>query len=112
MSLTPTQIIARRDNIKRLFDSAGSTIFAVEFIKKDGEKRTMNVQTPAIQKHLVGGAASDSAKRAVETRKERHPHLLAVFDIAAQAIRSINLDTVLSVTVRKTRFEVGPAVAA
>jgi hypothetical protein len=39
-------------------------------------------------------------------RKERHPNLWPVWDVAKQAFRSIKLDTVLAVTVGGTRFDV------
>ena len=103
--MTNTNILARRALIQQVIKSAGSTIFAVEFFKKDGTRRTMQIQLPAITKHLVGDAASASAKQAVATRKENHPELFAVFDIASQGIRSINLDTVVAVTLRGFRSE-------
>jgi hypothetical protein len=105
--MTIQQIEARRENILSIIKSAGATFLAVEFFKKDGTARTMQVQLPAIQKHLVGDAASDSAKQGVDTRKANHPELLPVFDVAKGAIRSINLDTLFAVTVRGTRFDVG-----
>lgn len=103
--MTETQTAARYAALDALIASAGSTIFAVEFFKKDGTKRTMQVQLPAIKKLLVGEAASDSAKQAIATNKANNPHLRAVYDIAINAIRSINLDTVVAVTVRGTRHE-------
>jgi len=110
--MTQSQIEARRDNLIKLIKSAGSTIFSVEFVKKDGSERTMQVQLPAINKLLVGEDASDGAKAGVEKRKELYPNLLPVFDIAARAIRSINLDTVFALSVRGTRFDVGRPIGA
>jgi len=98
------QIEARRDNVKSLIESAGSTFIGVDFIKADGTFRTMNVQTHAGKSLLAGDAASDSAKQAVETRKRNNPNLINVFDVANSAWRSINLDTVQRVTIRGTTF--------
>ena len=108
--LTQAQIEARRANINRLLDSAGSTFIGVEFVKRDGSLRTMQVQLAAGRDLLVGDAASDSAKQAVATRKENNPNLRNVFDVAKKAWRSINLDTVFGLTVKGTRFDVGPAL--
>jgi hypothetical protein len=110
--MTTCNIEARRDNILGIIKSAGSTIFAVEFVKKDGTERTMQIQLPAINKHLVGDAASEGAKAGAQKRRENHPHLLPVFDIANKAIRSINLDSLFAVTVRGTRFDVGRPAGA
>jgi hypothetical protein len=98
-------IQARRDRIKALINSAGGRFAAVDFVKKDGTLRTLQVQPAALKFHLVGDAASDAAKRATETRKANNPNLLPVWDVANQAVRSINLDTVLGVTVDNQRYE-------
>lgn len=110
--LTASQIQARRDAIRALIESAGHTFLGVEFIKKDGTERKMNVRLHAGTALLAGDAASDSAKQAVETRKNSNPNLVNVFDAAKKAWRSINLDTVFAVTVRSTRFDVGPAITS
>lgn len=95
-----TNVEARRAAIQSIIASAGSTIFAVTFFKKDGSRRVIQVQLPAIKKLLVGEAASDSAKQGVATRKITNPNLFPVFDIAAQGVRQINLDTVVGVNLR------------
>lgn len=86
--------------VKKLVSSAGSQIFSVTFTKKDGTSRVMQVQQAAIVNRLVGDAASESAKKATVTRKERHPNLIAVFDIGKGQIRSINAETVDRVVIR------------
>ena len=43
---------------------------------------------------LKGDEASESAKKAVQTRKANNPNLFAVYDVQKHEIRSINLDTV------------------
>jgi hypothetical protein len=95
----------RRDKIKALINKAGGRFASVDFIKKDGTLRTMQVQPAAGKFHVVGDAASDSAKQGVETNKANNPHLFPIWDVSKQAFRSINLDTVLGVTVNNVRYE-------
>lgn len=96
----------RRALITQIIASAGGQFASVTFVKKDGTVRTMNVQPAAGKSRVVGDAASDSAKQAVATRKENHPNLLAIWDTANSAFRSINLDTVTRVAVHGAVFEV------
>lgn len=96
---------ARREKIKALINQAGGRFAAVDFVKKDGTLRTMQVQPAAGKYHVVGDAASESAQRATETRKANNPHLFPIWDVSKQAFRSINLDTVLGVTVNNVRYE-------
>jgi hypothetical protein len=103
--MTVVNLDARREAIKSLIASAGSTIFAVTFFKKDGSKRVMQVQLPAIKKVLVGDAASEGAKAGVAKRKANFPNLCPVFDIANQGVRSIDLDTVVAVNLRGFQTE-------
>jgi hypothetical protein len=100
-----TNITARRKLILAVMDSADNTIFTVEFYKRDGSLRKMQVQRGGIEKLLVGDDASDAAKQAVATRKRNHPELVAVYDLRSKSIRSINLDTVISITLRGIRTE-------
>lgn len=106
--MTPTQIDARRDRIRDLIESAGNTFVTVEFIKKDGTERVMNVRLNSGTDLLAGDAASASAKQAVETRKANNPNLINVFEAVRKQWRSIDLDRVLGVKVRGTRYDVGP----
>lgn len=101
-----SMIDKRRALIRSLIESAGGQFASVTFVKKDGTERLMQVQPAAGKFHVVGDAASPSAKQAVETRKENHPNLLPIWDVAAQAFRSVNLDTVKRVVVGKTVFEI------
>lgn len=105
--MTQDQIVARRNAINALIDSAGATFLAIEFKKLDGELRTIQVQLPKAKFEVVGEAASESRQQAVATRKANNPHLRNLWDVAKAAFRSVNLDTVLAVTVRGTRYEVG-----
>ena len=87
------------EGMKALISSAKGRFCSVTFIKKDSSVRVMNIQPAAITKNLVGDDACDSAKKAVATRKERHPNLLPVWDNGSQGIRSVNLDTVTEIKV-------------
>lgn len=104
--MTNLSIESRRENIRRLIEGAGGRFASVKFVKKDGEVRVMQVQPAAGKFHVVGDAASESAKQAVETRKQNHPNLMAIWDVAKQAFRSINLDTVQEVRVDGTTYAV------
>jgi hypothetical protein len=86
---------AKRD----LIASAGGRFCAVTFTKADGIERTMQVQPATLQRHVKGDAATEAGKRAVETRKARHPHLLPVWDAKARAPRSVNLATISRIAV-------------
>lgn len=108
--MTEAQIIARRDQINGLIDSAGSTFLAIEFIKDDGTLRTIQVQLPVAKFKVVGDEAAEHRQRAVATRKVNNPHLRNLWDVSRKGFRSVNLDRVLSVTVRGTQFKIGPVV--
>ena len=86
-------------NKRTLIGKAKGRFCSVTFIKKDGSIRTMQVQPSKLAKHAKGDAAPDAGKKAVATRKERHPNLFPVWDVQAQAPRSINLATTQSITV-------------
>ncbi|UWR32221.1 hypothetical protein K3759_09590 [Sulfitobacter sp. W027] len=86
---------AKRD----LIASAGGRFCAVTFTKADGSERTMQVQPATLQRHVKGDAATEAGKRAVGTRKARHPHLLPVWDAKARAPRSVNLATIFRIVV-------------
>lgn len=88
----------KRQKIRNLIHRANNHFCTVHFIKKDGTERVMSVQFAATKNHVLGEAASESARRAVETRKINHPNLMNVYCVDTQSIRSINLDTVYRVT--------------
>lgn len=77
-----------------LIAKAKGRFVSVTFTKQDGTQRTMRVQPATLRQNVKGDAASEAARKAVETRARRHPHLLAVWDTEAQAPRSVNLATV------------------
>ena len=77
-----------------LITASGGRIVAVTFTKADGSERIMKVQPATLKPRTKGDAASDAGKRAVATRKARHPNLSPVWDAERGAPRSINLATV------------------
>lgn len=91
----------RADELEKrdLIESAKGRIASVTFTKKDGTERTMKVQPAKLKFHVQGDNASESARKAVAVRKARHPHLIPVWDVEAQAPRSVNLATITAITV-------------
>ncbi|WP_120632195.1 hypothetical protein [Ruegeria sp. EL01] len=79
---------------RALISKAKGRFVSVTFTKQDGTQRTMRVQPATLRQHVKGDAASNAARKAIETRTRRHPHLLPVWDTEAQAPRSVNLATV------------------
>lgn len=63
-----------------LIQSAKGRFAAVTFTKKDGSTRVMRVQPAKLKYHVKGDAAAPSARKAVQTRKARDPHLMAVWE--------------------------------
>ncbi len=90
---------------RALIASAGGRFCAVTFTKKDGTERTMQIQPATLQHHVKGDAATEAGKKAVATRKERHPHLLPVWDAKAKAPRSVNLATVTAIRINGMSHE-------
>lgn len=86
----------KRQTIRKIIDTANTQFISVSFIKKDGSERVMNCHPTHIRAHIQE-EISESAQRAVETRKANHPNLYNVWDVAANGARSINLDTVYRV---------------
>lgn len=86
----------KRDMARKaaIIASAGGRITSVTFTKKDGTRRVMKINPAKLRLHLKGKDASEAAREAAATRKERHPHLMPVWDIEADAARSVNLLTV------------------
>lgn len=72
----------------------------VTFTKKDGSKRIIKVQPAALKAHVKGEDASEAGRKAAATRAARPPHLLPAYDVEAQAIRSVNLNTVERIAAR------------
>lgn len=83
---------------KVIFDLAKGRFISITFRKKDGTIRTLTCQPSAVKTHL-SPSPSPSHVKAAETRKKNHPNLLPVYDVHSRSIKSINLDTILSVKI-------------
>ena len=98
------------DIICQIVKEQGSKIFSVTFLKKDGTLRTMLVQDAVTKFLCKGDAASEAARKAVLSRKLNNPNLLNVYDIQKQAIRSINMDTVIQISGKGQILYTDPSV--
>jgi len=96
-----TTLSKRYSEIAHFIESNGSKFMTIEFVKKNGEKRSINFNPRAAKNHLVDEYKSASTAQAVETRKANNPHLLAVWEHnnsdGSTKFRSINMDTVLRI---------------
>ena len=83
-----------------LIQSAKGRFMSVTFVKKDMSIRTMNIQPAAIAKAIKDPSeVSDADKQRTETRRANNPHLLPVWDVQNQGVRSVNLDTVTEIKI-------------
>lgn len=94
---------------RALIAAAQGRFCVITFIKADGSRRVMRVQPAALKFHVKGEAASDAGRKAAETRAQRHPNLLPVWDADAKAPRSVNLATVLTIKVDGATHSFTPA---
>lgn len=76
----------KRDIIRKI---AGPTIFTATFTKKDGSDRVMNCRLD-VKKHLHGGQNNTMHK----------DNLLTVYDMQSKGYRTINTDTLKSISVK------------
>jgi hypothetical protein len=72
---------------KNLINFVGNGFFSVTFVKKNGEKRTMNCRL-GVKKHLKGGQKSYD---------DANYNYLTVYDLKKKGYRTVNLDTLISV---------------
>ena len=79
---------------RKMIAAARGRFVFVTFTKKDGSERQMRIQPATLKRHLKGDTASESARRAAQTRAERHSNLMPVWDAEARAPRSVNLATI------------------
>lgn len=93
-----------RKTLRDILEGRGSKFTTVQFIKQDGSLRTMLIQHAATKFRVKGNAASESAQRGVATRAANHPELFNTYDVDRDAIRSINLDTVLTIRCGRTLY--------
>ena len=98
-ALQPAAQREAQEKKRALIASAAGRFASVTFIKKDGSRRVMRVQPATLKYHVKGAAACEAAQKAVQTRAERHPNLMPVWDADACAPRSVNLETVSRIAV-------------
>lgn len=84
-------------DMRAIIESAKGRFCFVEFRKKDDTLRRMIVQPAMLKFKVKGEAASDAAKRRTKSWKENNPNLMPVWDVEAEGIRSVNLDTVTTI---------------
>ena len=72
-------------------------IFGVRFFKKDGKARTMSARLG------VSKGVNGTGKR---WDRSDYPNLITVFDMGKDAFRTVNLDTIQSVTAKGNVFYV------
>ena len=92
------------NQVKQIIREAKSTIVSVKFRKADGSIRTMSFNAK-YKDGIKGLDASESAQKAVETRKKNNPDLINVIDLAvkrqtrnaAKSWRSFKCESVVSI---------------
>lgn len=97
--LARREVVAQIEERRALIASSAGRICAVTFTKADGTLRRMKVQPAKLKLHVKGDKASPAGRKASATRAARHPHLMPVWDVEAQAPRSVNLATLQSATI-------------
>lgn len=103
---------SKEDLVKDILDKAGSHIVSIKFTKKDGSERDIKVNARMMQ-GLKGEDASESAKKAVETRKQRNPNLIPVIDFdlyketkdASQCWRYVNASNVIEMSADGRKYD-------
>lgn len=86
-----------RQRLRRMLESMGSKFTIVQFVKQDGSLRTMLIQHAATKHRVKGEAAPAHKQQAAAMRALNHPELFNTYDVDRNAIRSINLDTVVRI---------------
>jgi WYL_2, Sm-like SH3 beta-barrel fold len=72
--------------LSNIIDNSGGKFFTVVFVKKDGSLRTMTARL-GVTKHIAGGVCT----------VDRDKYIIA-YDMASEGYRSINRDTIVSVS--------------
>ncbi len=85
-----------KTEVKQLRELVGSKIFSVEFTKKDGSLRKM-VCRLGVKKYLKGGELGYDAEAL---------NYLTVFDLQSEEYRTINVNTLKSITFEGIKYEV------
>ncbi len=84
-----------RFKVNEFIQATGGKIFSCTFTKKDGTKRGM-VARLGVHKNLKGGKNGQSSKNS----------LVTVFDMLNGGYRMINLETLISLKIRGTHYQV------
>ena len=90
-----TYYIQKRD-VLGLINKTKDRIFHVAFLKKNGELRRMKCRL-GVKKHLKGGRLSF---------KPKEYNLLVVFDMDKGGYRMVNLDTIMSISMKGVEYNV------
>jgi hypothetical protein len=85
-----------KTEVKQLRELVGNKIFSVEFVKKDGSLRKM-VCRLGVKKHLKGGELGYDAEAL---------NYLTVFDLQSEEYRTINVNTLKSITFEGNTYEI------
>ena len=85
-----------KTEVKQLKELVGNKIFSVEFTKKDGSLRKM-VCRLGVKKHLKGGSLGYNAEAL---------NYLTVFDLQSEEYRTINVNTLKSITFEGVTYEI------
>ena len=87
----------KRQRIYEMIQETKGNFFTVDFIKENGEFRTMNCRT-GVKKYLSNNG------KTIQITKPIDNGILRVFDLQKNEYRSINLDTVNRITFNKVTY--------
>jgi len=76
------------NTVRSMIESTNGHVFGAKFVKKTGEERVINCRIGVTSK-LKGGVSTTAHK----------PNLVTVYDMVNKGYRSINLDTLKSLTI-------------
>ena len=85
------------DKAKELIKQTNGRIFSSTFIKKDQTIRTLTARTGKRYKSKTGKAAPYKAKEY---------NLLPVYDMKIKAFRTLNFNTLLTLTINKNNYKI------
>jgi hypothetical protein len=85
-----------KTEVRQLRELVGNKIFSVEFIKKNGTLRKM-VCRLGVKKHLKGGELGYDPEAL---------NYLTVFDLQSEEYRTINVNTLKSITFEGITYEI------
>tara|TARA_R110000824_G_scaffold24927_1_gene87260 strand:+ start:198 stop:533 length:336 start_codon:yes stop_codon:yes gene_type:complete len=97
--MRPIKYVTSADAVN-IINSQGGKFHSVTFVKKNGDLRLMNCRTGVV-KHLKGGTLKYN-------RSDKG--LIGTYDIAAKGYRSINVNTIVSISAGGSDYVVRPEV--